>query len=108
MCTSRGAATPRPTIPRASRHSLPETERVQRAVAARRFLGASWPSREGSRMPQEGPRAASWPPARRRMPLKIDVFNHIFPKPFFERLKEVAVDKGPIKRWFNIPFLHDT
>jgi predicted TIM-barrel fold metal-dependent hydrolase len=41
------------------------------------------------------------------MTLKIDVFNHIFPKPFFERLQEVAVNKGPIKRWLHIPFLHD-
>jgi aminocarboxymuconate-semialdehyde decarboxylase len=42
------------------------------------------------------------------MTLKIDVFNHIFPKPFFERLKEVTVNKGAIKRWLHIPFLHDT
>jgi predicted TIM-barrel fold metal-dependent hydrolase len=42
------------------------------------------------------------------MPLKIDVFNHIFPKPFFEKLQEVAVNKGPIKRWLHLPFLHDT
>ena len=41
------------------------------------------------------------------MNLKIDVFNHIFPKPFFERLQEVIVNKGAIKRWLNIPFLHD-
>jgi aminocarboxymuconate-semialdehyde decarboxylase len=41
------------------------------------------------------------------MTLKIDVFNHIFPKPFFERLQAVAVNKGPIKRWLHIPFLHD-
>ena len=40
--------------------------------------------------------------------MKIDVFNHIFPKPFFERLQKVAVNKAPIKRWLNIPFLHDT
>src|SRR5688500_2888398 len=39
--------------------------------------------------------------------LKIDVFNHIFPKPFFEQLQAVAVNKGPIKRWLHIPFLHD-
>jgi len=39
--------------------------------------------------------------------LKIDVFNHIFPKPFFERLKDVVVNKGAIKRWLHIPFLHD-
>jgi uncharacterized protein len=41
------------------------------------------------------------------MTLKIDVFNHIFPKPFFERLQEVIVNRGAIKRWLNIPFLHD-
>ena len=39
--------------------------------------------------------------------LKIDVFNHIFPKPFFERLQQVTVSKGAIKRWLHIPFLHD-
>jgi len=41
------------------------------------------------------------------MPLKIDVFNHIFPKPFFERLQQVTVNRGAVKRWLNIPFLHD-
>jgi uncharacterized protein len=41
------------------------------------------------------------------MTLKIDVFNHIFPKPFFERLQQVVVNKGSIKRWLHIPFLHD-
>src|SRR6185436_2956666 len=41
------------------------------------------------------------------MSLKIDVFNHIFPKPFFDRLQEVVVHRGAIKRWLNIPFLHD-
>src|SRR6185436_1503407 len=41
------------------------------------------------------------------MSLKIDVFNHIFPKPFFECLLAVAVNRGPIKRWLNIPFLHE-
>ena len=41
------------------------------------------------------------------MTLKLDVFNHIFPKPFFERLKEVVVNRGAIKRWLNIPFLYD-
>ena len=42
------------------------------------------------------------------MNLKIDVFNHVFPKPFFDRLQQVTVNKGAIKRWLNIPFLHDT
>src|SRR5437867_1010073 len=41
------------------------------------------------------------------MALKIDVFNHIFPKPFFDRLQEVVVNRGAIKRWLNIPFLYD-
>ena len=41
------------------------------------------------------------------MSLKIDVFNHIFPKPFFERLQQVTINKGAIKRWLHIPFLHD-
>ena len=41
------------------------------------------------------------------MTLRIDVFNHIFPKPFFERLQQVVVNKGAVKRWMNIPFLHD-
>jgi uncharacterized protein len=41
------------------------------------------------------------------MQLKIDVFNHVFPKPFFDRLQEVIVNRGAIKRWLHIPFLHD-
>src|SRR5207244_1989114 len=41
------------------------------------------------------------------MTLKIDVFNHIFPEPFFARLQEVVVNTGAIKRWLHIPFLHD-
>lgn len=41
------------------------------------------------------------------MTLKIDVFNHIFPAPFFARLQEVVIDRGAVKRWLHIPFLHD-
>ena len=41
------------------------------------------------------------------MSRKIDVYNHIFPKPFFERLQEVIVNRGAIKRWLHIPFLYD-
>src|SRR5215217_7079599 len=41
------------------------------------------------------------------MTMKIDVFNHIFPQPFFDRLQDVIVNRGAIKRWLNIPFLHD-
>ena len=39
--------------------------------------------------------------------LKIDVFNHIFPKPFFDRLQDAVVNKGAVKRWLHIPFLYD-
>jgi aminocarboxymuconate-semialdehyde decarboxylase len=39
--------------------------------------------------------------------MKIDVFNHIFPAPFFARLQAVTVNRGAIKRWLHIPFLHD-
>jgi uncharacterized protein len=41
------------------------------------------------------------------MSLQIDVFNHIFPPSFFDRLREVVVNKGATKRWLNIPFLYD-
>jgi predicted TIM-barrel fold metal-dependent hydrolase len=41
------------------------------------------------------------------MSMKIDVFNHIFPKRFFERLQKVVADRDRIKRWLHIPFLHD-
>jgi len=38
---------------------------------------------------------------------KIDIFPHIFPKAFFDRMLEVAKDKEAIKRWLNIPVLYD-
>jgi predicted TIM-barrel fold metal-dependent hydrolase len=43
--------------------------------------------------------------------LKVDIFPHIFPKAFFERMKEIA-EQSPslaaqIKRWLNIPVLWD-
>ena len=41
------------------------------------------------------------------MSLKIDVFNHIFPKPFFDRLQQVVINRGAVKRFLHIPFLHD-
>jgi len=39
--------------------------------------------------------------------MKLDIYNHIFPVPFFRRMEEVMADKGPIKRWLNIPMLYD-
>jgi uncharacterized protein len=41
------------------------------------------------------------------MMLKIDVFNHVFPRAYFERLQRVSTNKGALKRWLHIPFLHD-
>ena len=43
--------------------------------------------------------------------LKVDIFPHIFPKAFFDRMKELAERNpalaGQIKRWLNIPVLWD-
>jgi predicted TIM-barrel fold metal-dependent hydrolase len=43
--------------------------------------------------------------------LKLDIFPHIFPKAFFDRMKELAERNpalaGQIKRWLNIPVLWD-
>src|SRR6185436_15350968 len=42
---------------------------------------------------------------------KLDIFPHIFPQPFFERVKEIAAGNpalaASIKRWFHIPVLWD-
>jgi predicted TIM-barrel fold metal-dependent hydrolase len=39
--------------------------------------------------------------------MKLDVFPHIFPRRFFDKMVEVAPDRGAIKRWLNIPVLYD-
>jgi predicted TIM-barrel fold metal-dependent hydrolase len=43
--------------------------------------------------------------------LKLDIFPHIFPQPYFERMKAIAQANAPlagqIKRWLNIPVLWD-
>jgi predicted TIM-barrel fold metal-dependent hydrolase len=43
--------------------------------------------------------------------LKLDIFPHIFPQAFFERMKAMAEQNpslgGQIKRWLNIPVLWD-
>ncbi len=38
---------------------------------------------------------------------KIDIFPHIFPPDFFEKMLAIAPDKNAIKRWLNIPVLYD-
>lgn len=39
--------------------------------------------------------------------MKLDIYTHIFPLAFFERMGEIAPDKGAIKRWLNVPVLWD-
>lgn len=43
--------------------------------------------------------------------MKLDIFPHIIPKPYFERMKELAAQNpglgAQIKRWLNIPVLYD-
>jgi predicted TIM-barrel fold metal-dependent hydrolase len=39
--------------------------------------------------------------------MKVDVYPHIFPRAFFDKMVEVAPDKNAIKRWLNIPVLYD-
>lgn len=39
--------------------------------------------------------------------MKIDVYSHILPRVSFDRLVEIAPDKGAINRWLTIPVLHD-
>ena len=39
--------------------------------------------------------------------MKLDIYTHIFPMTFFNKMEEVVEDKGPIKRWLNIPVLYD-
>jgi predicted TIM-barrel fold metal-dependent hydrolase len=38
---------------------------------------------------------------------KIDSYAHIIPKAYFDRMAEMATDKGAIKRWLTIPVLYD-
>jgi predicted TIM-barrel fold metal-dependent hydrolase len=42
---------------------------------------------------------------------RLDIFPHIFPREFFERMKDIAAQKpalaANIKRWLNIPVLWD-
>lgn len=39
--------------------------------------------------------------------MKVDVYPHIFPRAFFDKMVEVAPDKNAIKRWLHIPVLYD-
>lgn len=39
--------------------------------------------------------------------MKVDAYSHILPAPYFERMGELAVDRAALKRWFELPTLHD-
>ena len=38
---------------------------------------------------------------------KIDVYSHLFPPAYFERMKAIARDQSAIKRWLTVPVLYD-
>ncbi|WP_157250393.1 amidohydrolase family protein [Nonomuraea typhae] len=39
--------------------------------------------------------------------MKIDAYSHILPAPYFARMRELAVNPGALKRWLELPALHD-
>ncbi|WP_433332364.1 amidohydrolase family protein [Spirillospora sp. CA-294931] len=39
--------------------------------------------------------------------MKVDAYSHILPAPYFERMRELAVDPRALKRWLELPALHD-
>ena len=38
---------------------------------------------------------------------KIDIFPHIFPKSYFDKMVEVIPNKAAVRRWTEIPVLYD-
>ena len=39
------------------------------------------------------------------MTMRLDIYTHLFPMAYFEKIQELVVNKGPIKRWLNLPTL---
>lgn len=39
--------------------------------------------------------------------MKIDIFPHIFPRSYYDKMVEIAPSKAAIRRWTNIPVLYD-
>lgn len=39
--------------------------------------------------------------------LKIDAYNHIYPRAFFDRMVEAVPNKEQVKRWTSVPLLYD-
>src|SRR3954469_23063485 len=38
---------------------------------------------------------------------KIDIFPHIFPRAYYDKMVEIAPSKEAIRRWMNIPVLYE-
>lgn len=39
--------------------------------------------------------------------VKIDIYNHIYPRAFFDRMVELVPNKEVVKRWTSVPLLYD-
>jgi len=39
--------------------------------------------------------------------MRIDAYSHILPERYFVRMRELVVDPGALKRWLELPVLHD-
>src|SRR5689334_21004134 len=52
-----------------------------------------------------GPRATC--PVTKEEIVKLGICPRVFPRRYFDKMVEVAPDRGAIKRWLNIPVLYD-
>src|SRR5438094_501978 len=91
-----------PGVLEASHRHRPGAHRA----AARRSLRPQHPRRGGA---LEG--AFHHGGSKGRVMLKLDIFPHIFPQPYFERMKQIAEGNpalaAQLKRWMHIPVLWD-
>lgn len=39
--------------------------------------------------------------------MKLDIYSHILPPRYFKRMRELVTDPAAVKRWLNLPALHD-
>src|SRR5438874_1775234 len=88
---------PSPFLPRAHSRApaaAPLKERFSSALASLRAAGLELGRRH-------------FHPSRGAPVKKIDIFPHIFPKAYFDKMVEVIPNKGAVRRWLNIPVLYD-
>jgi predicted TIM-barrel fold metal-dependent hydrolase len=43
----------------------------------------------------------------RYLGMKLDIYSHILPERYFRRMCELVADPAAVKRWLNLPVLHD-